>query len=539
MSRRGTADLHARRWYILGVLVLSLLVVVIDTTVMNVALKTIADPTAGLGASQSDLEWMLNSYTLVFAGLLITFGMLGDRYGHRKVLLTGMIVFGAASGLSAYSTSPGELIAWRAVMGLGGAAILPATLAIISHVFPPRERAKAIGIWAGAVGLAVAIGPVVGGALINHFWWGSAFMINVPIVIVGVVAMFFIVPATSNPKPPRLDPVGVLLSVIGLVGLVYGIIEGGDNGDWLAMKSLGAIIAGVAVLSLFVLWEFKSKNPAIDMRLFRNARFSTAVVAVALVFFAQMGLMFFFSFYLQNVRGNSPLVAGAWMTPFALAQLIFAPLSARMVRRFGAKAVCGFGLGVATLAFVPYLFVNTGTPMWVIGLVFFVQGMAMANVIPPATESVMASLPREKAGAGSAVNNTGRQVGGALGVAIVGSILSSAYRDKISPVVDRIHGLTAAQRGEISGSIGSTDGFVEQNRAAHPGVVSLIEPANNAFIHAMHVAVIGSMAVAALGFLSVLIWLPRRGAAQPTVVSGQAEAQVDSPAENVAEPVGS
>src|SRR5688572_15260221 len=221
---------HPRRWAILGVLVVSLLVVVLDNTVLNVAMKTLADPAHGLGATQSELEWAINSYTLVFAGLLFSFGVLGDRWGRKRMLLTGLVLFGLSSLLSAYAQDPGQLIAARAFMGLGGAAIMPVTLSIIANVFDPRERPKAIGIWAGSVGLAVAIGPMLGGFLLEHYWWGSVFLINVPILLLGLVAVFVLVPESRDPKPGRLDIVGVLLSVIGLVALTYGIVDGGEHG---------------------------------------------------------------------------------------------------------------------------------------------------------------------------------------------------------------------------------------------------------------------------------------------------------------------
>src|SRR5947207_8139394 len=306
---------HPRRWTILGVLIVSLLVVVLDNTILNVALKTIADPHRGLGASQSQLEWSINSYTLVFAGLLFTAGVLGDRYGRRAVLLTGLALFGLASLAWAYAQDPNQLIAARAIMGIGGAAVLPATLSIISNVFDPRERGRAIGVWAGSVGLAVAIGPVVGGLLLEHYWWGSVFLINVPIVVAGIVAVLLMVPESRDPRPGRVDFVGVGLSIAGLVALVYGVIDGGDHGfgqpaPW------GSIVAGLAMLAAFVAYERRIPFPSLDVRLFANPRFSASVAAVGLMFFAAMGAFFFLAFYLQLVRGYTPLSAGLLMTPF-------------------------------------------------------------------------------------------------------------------------------------------------------------------------------------------------------------------------------
>src|SRR5689334_15569146 len=258
---------HPRRWAILAVLVVSLVVVVLDNTVLNVALRTIADPVHGLGASQSDLEWAINSYTLVFAGLLFTAGILGDRLGRRSMLILGMTLFGLASLASSYAQSPGQLIGARAAMGLGAAAIMPATLSIISNVFDPRERARAIGVWAGAVGLGVAIGPVVGGVLLEHFWWGSVFLINVPIVVVGVIAVLAIVPESRDPKPGKVDLAGVLLSIAGLGTLVYGVVNGGDHGFG-QPSSWGAIAVGAAILAVFVWYERRITFPSLDVRLF-------------------------------------------------------------------------------------------------------------------------------------------------------------------------------------------------------------------------------------------------------------------------------
>src|SRR5690349_2579313 len=282
---------HPRRWVILGVLVISLLVVVLDNTVLNVALRTIADPVHGLGATQGQLEWAINSYTLVFAGLLFTAGILADRLGRRVTLITGLALFGVASLASAYADSAGQLIAARALMGLGAAAVMPATLSIIANVFEPRERGRAIGVWAGAVGLGVAIGPIVGGLLLEHFWWGSVFLINVPIVVIGVALVAILVPESRDPRPGRIDVLGVLLSIIGLSLVTYGVIKGGEDGfgDTLAW---GTLAAGVLVMVGFVLWERRVAFPSLDVRLFANKQFSASTGIIGLIFFAAMGAMF-------------------------------------------------------------------------------------------------------------------------------------------------------------------------------------------------------------------------------------------------------
>ncbi|MFI9273537.1 MFS transporter [Kitasatospora sp. NPDC052896] len=501
---------HRRRWPILGVLVLSLLVVVLDSSILNVALKTIADPVKGLGASETDLEWATNAYTLAFAGLLFTWGVLGDRIGRKKLLLLGMTVFGLASLASAYSQSPGELIGARILMGVGGAAVMPTTLAIISNVFEPKERAKAIGIWSGAVGIAIAIGPITGGVLLEHFWWGSVFLVNIPIVLLALALMVVLVPDSKNPSPGRFDPVGVPLSIAGITAFVYGIIRAGDIG-WLKPEALGIIAAGVVLLVLFILWERRTDHPALNVKLFRHRSFSAAVAVVGMVFFALMGLTFFLSFYMQAVRGFSPLKCGVLLIPLAAAQLIFSSRSAGLVKRFGHKAVTATGMALVTLALGSYAFVGTDSPIWHLEIALFAMGMGMANVMPPATAAVMASVPREKAGEGSAISNTVRQVGGALGVAVLGSILTSAYRSRMTPVLDSVPQLHSSPGTvkDLSGSITATQAFIEK---VGPRADALAAPANDSFVHAMHLAVGGSVTVGALGVLIALLWLPGRNA---------------------------
>ncbi|NRQ39202.1 MFS transporter [Nonomuraea sp. NN258] len=491
---------HPRRWSILGVLVFSLLAVVLDNTILNVAMKTIADPVAGLGATQSELEWAINSYTLVFAGLLFTFGVIGDRTGRKRMLFIGMALFGLSSLASAYAQDPMQLILARAAMGIGGAAIMPATLAIISNVFPPAERGKAIGIWAGGVGLAVAVGPITGGVLIEHFWWGSVFLINVPIVIISMFLIAGVVPESRDPKPSRLDPVGVILSIIGLVALVYGIIRGGELGTVASAEVLVPTLIGVAVLAVFVWWERRIDHPVFDVRNFGNIRFTSAIGMMGIVFFAMMGGMFFLTFYLQIVLGYSPVQAGALMIPFAAAQLIFAPLSQRVNQRFGAKLSSTVSMIVVTLTLASYAFMDQDTSIVLIEVIFFVQGAAMANIMPPATTAIMEALPREKAGVGSAMSNTVRQVAGALGVAVLGSVLSSSYRGEIEPALAAVPEQDRHAAGE------SIMGTMEA--VGRLGDKSLVAPAFEAFVNGMHVTAAVSAVIALIGVGVVLRWMP-------------------------------
>ena len=330
-------SIYRRRWVILSVLIVGLLAIVIDNTVLNVAMKTIAEPRGGLGASQSQLEWAINSYTLVFAGLLFTFGVIGNKVGRKRMLMIGLALFGIASLLSAYSQTPEQLIFARAAMGLGGAAVMPQTLSIISNVFEPAERPRAIGLWATAVGIGIATGPVLGGLLLDHFWWGSVFLINVPVTVVGIVAAAILVPESRNREAGGIDYVGVLLSIAGLVLLVYGIVEGGDSASWLHLGVIGPIVGGLAVLAVFAWYEARIQHPSLDVRLFRDRRLSASIGSLGLVFFGMGGVFFFTSFYLQNVRGYTPLAAGLLTVPFAAGQLLMSPRSARMVQRYGAK----------------------------------------------------------------------------------------------------------------------------------------------------------------------------------------------------------
>ncbi|MFJ2894821.1 DHA2 family efflux MFS transporter permease subunit [Streptomyces sp. NPDC087218] len=500
--------IHRRRWAILVVLMFSLLIVVLDNSILNVAVKTIASPApTGLGATQSELEWAINSYTLVFAGLLFTAGLLGDRIGRKKVLLFGILLFGVGSALAAMSGSPGELITWRALMGFGAAFVMPATLAVLMNVFERDEQPRAIGIWAGSVGLAIAIGPITGGLLLEHFWWGSIFLVNVPVVIVALIAMVLLVPDSKDPRPGRIDPLGVLLSIVGLVLLVYGIIRGGELADFTDAIVLLSIAGGLLVLIGFVWHEKRSTHPAIDISYFKEPAFSAAVAAIALVFFALMGVTFFSAFYMQSVRGWSALESGLMLLPLAAAQMIFAPRARLLVDRFGARAVCTVGMLLVAIGLAAFALFDGATPVWVLCLLLFVQGTGMAHVMTPVTVSVMQALPREKAGSGSAVNNTFRQVGGALGVAVLGSVLSTVYRGDIE---GHLGALPAGLRETAGESIEATLGVADRMGAAG---APLIDAANDAFLKAMHVTAIGSATIALVGALVVALFLPGKPAA--------------------------
>jgi DHA2 family multidrug resistance protein-like MFS transporter len=507
--------IHARRWGILGVLMVCLVVVILDNTILNVALKTIQQD---LGATQSDLEWAINSYTLVFAGLMFTAGVLGDRFGRKRLLLIGMLLFGAASALSAWSQSPGQLIATRALMGIGAAMIQPQTLSIIQNVFEPGERGRAIGIWAGVSGAGVALGPVTGGLLLEHFWWGSVFLINVPFTLLGAVAIIALVPESADPSPKRLDPLGVLLSITGLVALVYGIIKGGETSHWTSTQVLLPIVGGALVLVAFVLLEMRTSHPALDVTLFRLPAFSASTVALGLTFFAMMGTTFFLTFYWQIVRGFEPLKAGLLVVPVSLGIAAMAPRSSKLVERFGARAVIATGMVISAAVFALYTRIELHTPVWQIEVLLLAWGLGGGMVMAPATTVTMSVVPREKAGVGSAVTNTVRIIGGALGVAILGSVLSAVYRGRLEggPVSALPPGLrdeAAESLGGTVAAIGKVAGGVQDGSlppSAMRNLPGLVDTANDAFLHAMHTAVLVSVGAALLAALLVRIYLPGR-----------------------------
>jgi EmrB/QacA subfamily drug resistance transporter len=499
------------------VLCFSLLVIVLDNTILNVAIPTIV---RDLDATNSQLQWMVDAYTLVFAGLLLTAGSLGDRFGRRGALQVGLVVFGLGSLASAFATSSGQLIATRAFMGIGGAFIMPATLSIITNVFPARERGKAIGVWAGTAGLAGVLGPLTGGFLLEHFYWGSIFLVNIPIVIVGLLAGVFLIPTSKDPSAPRLDPIGAVLSIVGLTVLLYGIIEAPQDG-WTDPLILGCFVLGVAVLGGFLLWEAHTDHPMLDVHFFDNPRFTAASLGIMMVFFAMFGATFLLTQYFQFVLGYTPLETGIRFLPIALCMMILSPLSARFVHRIGTKLVVGTGLMMVTAGLISWASLSASSSYWpdiIWRQALMASGMALT--MAPATESIMGSLPLGKAGVGSAVNDTTRQVGGAMGVAVIGSVLASIYGSQVG---DFLHGkpVPSGTAEEIKQSLG---------KALQAGKVvpNLSTTAIDAFIDGMHAGVLVAAGVAFLGAVIAFVWLPARAS-----YDALADAQSDA----VAQPI--
>ena len=521
---------HPRRWAILGVLVVSLLIVVLDNTVLNIALPTIQKD---LEATPAQLVWAIDSYILVFAALLFTWGVLGDRYGRKRSLVIGLLIFGVASAACAFATTPGMLIGFRAIMGIGGAAVTPTTLAIITVVFPPHERGKAIGAWAGAVGAAVALGPVLGGLLLeNPSWsswitgndWGAVFLINIPIVIVGLIGIWRIVPESKNPNPQRLDIIGLLLSIIGLTLVVYGIIDASQTLSWVAPSVIYPLLAGIVVIAVFLWYESRSDHKSFDVSLFKNRGYAVSLTAVSLAFFALSGITFTLPFYFQILRGYTTLTAGLCFLPFAIGQILAAPRSAKMVLRFGYRAVMTTGLVLVAISMAILIFVQIDTPVWLVLVVFFLFGFGMGNVIAPASTVMQNVLPLARAGAGSAVQNTVRQVGGALGVAIIGTVLATRYSTQVSGALDALPAQVPTEaKTAASESIVATDQVLSalQAKGVPADIITTVRnAAYEAFLtssHATYVISVTLVVIAALivGFLLPKITPPRKGDTVP------------------------
>jgi DHA2 family multidrug resistance protein-like MFS transporter len=505
---------HPHRWRIVGVLVVSLLVVVLDNTILNVALKTIQQD---LNATQDELIWAINGYSLAFAALLFTWGVLGDRYGRKRVLVIGLAAFAASSALCAFSGSPGILITFRVMMGAFGACVLPVSLAIITVVFPPNERGRAIGLWSASVGGAVALGPIVGGVLLEHpqwfHWlignnWGSVFFINVPLIAIGLVGILMVVPESKNPNPRKLDPQGLVLSILGLVSLVYGI-QKGAWGDW---KTYLWIALGVVILAVFVWYESRTSHPSIDLVLFKIRSFWVSLTGVSLAFGALQGTILFLAFYYQLVRGWSPLQSGLLTLPFAVGQLISAPRSGKMVDRFGARVVIVAGLSITTAAVILLGVVPQQAPVWFLLLIGFLFGFGLGNVVAPATTRMTLATPPARSGSGAAVQNTVRQVGAALGVAILSSVVGSVYRGHIAAPL-AASPLPPSLRQAASDSIGAS--YEVAGRLAGAGVppaaVSRLEQAaNNAFMPAFHMAAFVAAALLVSALVLIVALLPQQ-----------------------------
>ena len=497
---------HARRWQILAVLCLSLFLVVVDNLIVNVALPTLSRE---LNAGTSALQWIVDSYSLVFAGLLLAAGGIGDRFGRKGTLQIGLVLFAACSTFAAFSGSTSALIFWRGAMGIGAALVFPATLAIVTNVFTdPVERAKAIGVWSAVSGAAVAFGPVMGGLLLEHFWWGSVFLINVPIVAVALLLQAVFVPESKDPNAERLDISGFLLSIAFVSVLVYTIIEGPHRG-WTSTESIAGFIGTALFVAAFIWRERNTEHPLLDVRVFRDMRVTAATSAIAIAFFSLFGFTFLVTQYFQFVRGYDPLESGLRTLPFAFGAGITAPIAARLAIKFGPKRVVPVGLlfmGIAQI-WAGTLQVDSVYFGPVVGsMVLMACGLSL--VTSPSSESVMGSLPRDMAGVGSAINDTSREVGGTLGVAIIGSIFATTYGPKIVDLLSPFS-LPEAAVSAAEESVGAA--FAVSEQVGDPTLSSAIrDVASTSFLDGFQVACTTVGIVAILGAFLALKFLPAR-----------------------------
>ena len=479
MTDRLTAEGHPRRQQILAVMTLSLVLVVAGVSSLNLALPSIRD---AVQPSNNELLWIVDSYALVFAGLLLPAGALGDKYGRRRALLVGLILFAVGALLATRASGPISLISSRSIMGVGAALTMPATLSIITIVFPPDERGKAIAVWAGFAGAGGALGLVGGGLLLQSFWWGSVFFINVPIAVVAVVAVIMLVPESKEGAERPLDPVGALLSMAGLGVLLYAIIQGPENG-WTSAIVLGGLVVAFASLALFVWWELRSAYPMLDPRYFQNRRFSLGSLTISAAFLVMLGFFFILTLFYQFAQGHSPLAAAARLLPFAATMVVVAPRSAGLAQKFGARAMVTVGLLLSATGLFLFGFVQVTTHFGVIVIPLILMAAGLATLMPPSTEAIVSSVPQSQAGVGSAVNDTTREVGGSLGIALLGSLLSSGYRSGLG---DALAGLPE-QAAEIArDSIGAANAVASQ--IGGEAGARLIEAAGSAYTDGMRLA---------------------------------------------------
>ena len=497
-----------RRPAALAVLCIAVLVVNLDNTILNVALPTLV---LQLHAGTEELQWIVDAYALVFGGVMLTCGSLADRMGRRRLFVVGLAAFGAGSLGAAFSSGVGPLIGWRAVMGAGAAATIPSGLSIVNDLFRERaERARAVGVWSGTIGLGIAVGPVAGGLLLSRFWWGSIFLVNVPVVMVGIVGAMVFVPESHDHAARRPDPFGAVLTISGLGLVLWAIIEGPNRG-WTSPSVLGALVAGLAVIAGFVVWEHRCDHPMLPLALFRSRRFSIAVVAVALGVFALLGGLFIETQFLQFALGFSPLKAGLSILPIAGVLAVGALTASTVVSVIGTKYSAAAGLGLIAAGLLQIAAASSVTADYLRILPgMLLMGLGAGLLMPTATDSVLGTLPHKDSGVGSATNSTSMQVGGALGVAVVGSILLSRFQGTLAPALAGHH-VPAAARQTIVGSLGgalAVSHFIGGSLGD-----ALAHLARSGFALGSHGALMAAAGVTAAGAVLVLVSLP--GTAKP------------------------
>lgn len=485
----------------LATLCLASLLINLDTTIVNVTLPSLVRQ---LDASTTELQWVVDAYNLVFAACVLAAGSLGDRLGRRNALLAGLGVFGLGSLAGSFGDTTGQLIAARAVMGLGAAIIFPATLSAISNLFPGRrERAKAIGLWGATTGAGIALGPIVGGRLLEWFWWGSVFVAMVPVAATVLVLTVLFVPDSRDRSTPPPDWIGLVLSTAGMAALVFAIIQASEWG-WRSGRVAAGICAGVALLAVFLFAERRSAHPMIDIALFRNPRFTAASAAVTVAFFALSGFIFLITQYFQLVKGYAPLETGVRLLPVALSVAAGSVLGARLTVRAGNKAVVTAGLLLLTTAFLWISTASAGTAYPQLAIQMVVLGAGMGLTSAPATEAIMGAVSPDKAGVGSAVNDATRLLGGTLGVAVIGSIAASLYLDRLHATAPA--GLPTPAARAADDSLGGALQVASRLPAGQAG--HLRSAAVDAFLHGFHYGCLTAAALVTAGAVLAVLFLP-------------------------------
>ena len=516
-----------RRWLILPVLCLSVFLVVVDNTIVNVALPTL---NRHLGASITSLQWIVDAYSLAFAGLLLAGGGVGDRLGRKGTMQIGLVFFGVFSAFAAASHSTGTLIASRALMGVAAAFIFPASLAILTTVFEdPSERQKALGIWGATSGIAVAFGPVVGGALLEHFWYGSIFLVNLPIVAVTVLVGQFLIPRLPRIRNHRFDTRGVVLSTAGVTSLVLAIIEGPQWG-WTATGTLVCFAAAAVLLTVFTFLELRTEGPLLDVRVFAIPRFSGSAISISVAFFCLFGFIFLITQYFQFVKGYSTFSAGVHTLPFAFVAAVVTPLAAVVALRIGSRVVVTTGLLLMGAGLVVAAFNSEpNTAYWGPILASMVLlALGLSSITAPTAEGVMGSVSDEQRGAAAGVNNTTRELGGTLGVAVFGSIFASAYAPKIINALRPLP-IPAGPKAESHQSVAAALTVVgHAPHAVRPALDAVIF---TAFHSGLRVACIAGAGVALLGALAAVRLLPGHKAESAAGAGSGAGTKADADAD--------
>jgi EmrB/QacA subfamily drug resistance transporter len=500
MQNRLIQDERRRRGAVLRVMCLSLMMVVAAVASLNVALPAIARDT---GATQTQLQWIVDAYALAFAALLLPAGAIGDRIGRKTVLAGGLAVFGLASLAAIFVHGPSELIALRVAMGAGAAFVMPVTLSVITSIFPPEERGKAVGTWVGVAAGGGVLGLLTSGLLLEWFSWPSIFVLNVVMAALALVGTLAIVPATRESRPPRLDPVGALISISALAALVFGIIEGPERG-WADLTTLGALVAGVIGLALFVVWELRRTEPMLDPRNFLCRGFGAGSLSVTVQFFAMFGFLFLALPYLQLVMGFSPLRAAGALLPMALVVIPLSRVAPAIAARVGVRVAGATGLSLMALGFLVLTTLEVGSSYahFLVGLLPFAAGMALSGA--PATTAIVSSLPPEKQGVASAVNDVSRELGGALGIAVLGSFLNGVYRTELS---DSTSALPPDVAATAHGSLAAAQQVGER---LGPEGHELVAAAQSAFLDGLTRGLLGGAIVLAVGALFVALRAPGR-----------------------------